>query len=136
MTKDEALAMDLALEALERLNHEDSIFAGEFEKTITAIKQARSAPVQEPVAWLYKDDWGRTKIAFSKETANEWGAEVQPLYTTPPAQPAPVYVKTFHGGKPWPLHPAPVQERNFCERCGKRIGNYIHTCTPPLKENT
>ena len=31
--------------------------------------------------------------------------------TTPPAiQPAPVPVKTFHGGKPWPLHPAPVQE--------------------------
>jgi len=23
---------------------------------------------------------------------------------------APVYVKTFHGGKPWPLHPEPVQE--------------------------
>jgi len=78
---------------------------------------------------------------------------------------APVYVKTFHGGKPWPLHPepvqepvyhlrqfgdvtkeqldrymatgdinaqpAPVQERNFCERCGKRLGSGIHTCTPP-----
>jgi hypothetical protein len=43
------------------------------------------APVQEPVAWLFKDDWGRTKIAFSKETANEWGTEVQPLYTTPTA---------------------------------------------------
>jgi hypothetical protein len=26
---------------------------------------------------------------------------------------------------------APVQERNFCERCGKRLGDYIHTCTPP-----
>jgi hypothetical protein len=139
MTKDEALAMDLALEALERLNHEDSIFAGEFEKEITAIKQVRAldkkaenaralgldyepvaipdcgeaghadgacgnreclpsfrrnttppaAPVQEPLAWLYKDDWGRTKIAFSKETANEWGTEVQPLYTIA-AQPAPV----------------------------------------------
>jgi nitroreductase len=25
----------------------------------------------------------------------------------------------------------PVQERNFCERCGKRLGDYIHTCTPP-----
>ena len=25
----------------------------------------------------------------------------------------------------------PVQERNFCERCGKRIGDFIHTCTPP-----
>ena len=22
----------------------------------------------------------------------------------------PVYIKTFHGGKPWPLHPEPVQE--------------------------
>jgi hypothetical protein len=40
-----------------------------------------------PVAWLFKDDWGRKKIAFSKETANEWGTEVQPLYTTsPPAE--------------------------------------------------
>ena len=27
--------------------------------------------------------------------------------------------------------PAPVQERNFCERCGKRLGSGIHTCTPP-----
>jgi hypothetical protein len=26
---------------------------------------------------------------------------------------------------------APVPERNFCERCGKRLGDYIHTCTPP-----
>jgi hypothetical protein len=25
----------------------------------------------------------------------------------------PVYVKTFHGGKPWPLHPAPVQEEDL-----------------------
>jgi hypothetical protein len=29
----------------------------------------------------------------------------------------------------WP----PVRERNFCERCGKRLlkGFHIHTCTPP-----
>jgi hypothetical protein len=26
--------------------------------------------------------------------------------------------------------PQPVQERNFCPRCGKRT-NDIHTCTPP-----
>jgi len=27
----------------------------------------------------------------------------------------------------------PEQERNFCERCGKRLGGegHIHTCTPP-----
>jgi len=27
------------------------------------------------------------------------------------AQQEPVYVKTFHGGKPWPLQPAPVQDK-------------------------
>jgi hypothetical protein len=146
MNKDEAL--DLALEALERMKGYGNVFLHRRDErnpheqvceAITAIKQARSAPVQEPaikqgwdvdtlldkpaapvrdkcflcgervesctstvcpkatpfaaqpapvrepVAWLYKDDWGRTKIAFSKETANDWGAEVQPLYTTPPA---------------------------------------------------
>jgi len=29
---------------------------------------------------------------------------------------------------------ASVQERNFCERCGKRLGSGIHTCTPPEAE--
>jgi hypothetical protein len=24
-----------------------------------------------------------------------------------------------------------AREINFCERCGKRAGDYIHTCTPP-----
>jgi hypothetical protein len=46
MTKEEALAFDLALEALESCSgvpHWPAIRA-----TITAIKQARSAPVQEP----------------------------------------------------------------------------------------
>jgi hypothetical protein len=42
--KDEALK--LALETFEGLNHEDSIFAGEFKKEITAIKQALAA--QQP----------------------------------------------------------------------------------------
>jgi hypothetical protein len=52
MTKDEELAMDLALEALGRMNHADSIFAGEFDKAITAIKQARSAPPNMPYGWV------------------------------------------------------------------------------------
>jgi hypothetical protein len=25
----------------------------------------------------------------------------------------PVYVKTFHGGKPWPLHPEPAAQRQW-----------------------
>jgi hypothetical protein len=30
----------------------------------------------------------------------------------------------------------PEQERNFCERCGKRLGGegHIHTCTPPAAQ--
>jgi hypothetical protein len=36
------------------------------------------------------------------------------------------------------VHREPVQpaiERNFCGRCGKRLGgdDYIHTCTPPIR---
>ena len=27
--------------------------------------------------------------------------------------------------------PQRTEERNFCPRCGKRAGDYIHTCTPP-----
>jgi tRNA U54 and U55 pseudouridine synthase Pus10 len=33
------------------------------------------------------------------------------------------------------------QERNFCQRCGKRLGkrldgiDSIHTCTPPMEQN-
>jgi len=38
MTKDKALK--LALDTFERMNHEDSIFAGEFDKEIIAIKEA------------------------------------------------------------------------------------------------
>jgi hypothetical protein len=30
----------------------------------------------------------------------------------------------------------PKQERNFCPRCGKRVGDYIHTCTPPKEKYT
>jgi hypothetical protein len=29
---------------------------------------------------------------------------------------------------------ASEQERNFCERCGKRAFDGIHTCTPPAKQ--
>ena len=38
------------------------------------------------------------------------------------------YVKTFHGGKPWPLHPEPVQEpvaRYCCHSCFKACGGVM-----------
>jgi hypothetical protein len=49
MTKDEELALDLALEALEKLTDTEQTYEALDlgDKAITAIKQARSAPVQK-----------------------------------------------------------------------------------------
>ena len=55
MDKDEALK--LALDTFERMNHKDSIFAGEFDKEIIAIKAALAQPVQEPPKYSFKAYW-------------------------------------------------------------------------------
>jgi hypothetical protein len=96
MNKDEAL--DLALEALELNNDEwkalaDSGDCGYWKaedqdhykqtnEAITAIKQARSAPVQEP--WKYRR-WNDE--AEKWELTDDCGWPSKPLYTTPPAAP-------------------------------------------------
>ncbi len=65
------------------------------------------AEKQEPVAWM---DASETMLSWENFLEG-----MKPLYTSPPA--------------------APVQERNFCERCGKRLGDgHIHTCTPPAAQ--
>jgi hypothetical protein len=49
-------ALRLALETFESMSHKDSIFAGEFDNEITAIKAALEAndePVREPIAMLF-----------------------------------------------------------------------------------
>jgi hypothetical protein len=71
-------------------------------KAITATKQALAAQrehepenepyvslasVQEPVAWLVEFENGEQELHFDKQSVGETQA---PLYTTPPAQPAPV----------------------------------------------
>jgi hypothetical protein len=74
------------------------------------------ATVQEPV-WIQPDHLQKAqKAPFLCRVEPHKRDDFVALYTTPPV--------------------APVQERNFCERCGKRIGDSIHTCTPPLKEST
>jgi hypothetical protein len=89
MTKDEALK--LALEALQfdGFTPEDLTHRSFHVKAITAIKQARSALVQEPVANI------RTWHKNGEQHAELWnwdkGIEGLPdgehnLYTTPPAQ--------------------------------------------------
>jgi hypothetical protein len=94
MTTDEAL--DLALEALEnqriftlRPDHEGKeLTPKQVLDAITAIKQARSAPVQEPVAYLVYDKGAHSQyLAFEEELGDMDDCEVEPLYTTPPAAP-------------------------------------------------
>jgi len=52
MTKE---ALKLALDTFERMNHEDSIFAGEFDKEIIAIKESLAQPAQEPDVVMHCD---------------------------------------------------------------------------------
>jgi len=104
MNKDEALK--LALEALQfdGFMPEDLTHRSLHAKAIAAIKQARAdhtednlemvaAPVQEPVAWMYPDDYERmlTSETFCTVYSVEVGSATRgestvALYTTPPAQ--------------------------------------------------
>jgi hypothetical protein len=99
--KDEAL--DLALEVLIQLQTplrvNTSLDAYDVGRAITAIKQARSAPVQEPVAWAWRafdpDDghfgkWGTWHISDYKPPRQQsrWFQVVPLPNTNPPAQPA------------------------------------------------
>ena len=88
MTKDEAL--DLALEALAteeyRLRQigQSQVYPG-IGFAITAIKQARSAPVQEPVAWPIDEDVAK-RIAEKQFVSYEVVQLIaRAILATPPA---------------------------------------------------
>jgi hypothetical protein len=73
---------------------------------VEAIKEALAGPEQEPDYWLGYGLQAHTEKPFDDAT---------PLYTTTPQR--------------------QLEERNFCSRCGKRLGlGGIHTCTPPPRE--
>ncbi len=88
MTKDEELAMDLALEALEHMLEDAKQerltveYWNECVDAITAIKKARSAPVQEPVAF----NAGVPPLYPEMKD----GETISVEYTTPPAAQRPV----------------------------------------------
>jgi hypothetical protein len=132
MTKDEAL--DLAMEALEHMLEDAKQerltveYWNECVDAITAIKQARSAPVQEPVAWQGVHD--KTDLYYRKPVQGD----VRPLYTTPPAAPVQGYVTGLDvyldpadmKPKRYPAaQPAPVQDdmpkigcvNHDCDKC-------------------
>ena len=65
MNKDEALR--LALEALELAHPRFGIATEKHKQTITAIKQALAAPVQEPVGWISNKDFEPIRIRIMQE---------------------------------------------------------------------
>jgi hypothetical protein len=111
MTKDEALK--LAQKALDvvKLQYTQNCHVNE---AITAIKKALAQPEQEPVAWADKESLDQIANFDATIYAKGGFDNAAPLYTTPPL----------------PVQP---EERNFCQRCGKRTADLttIHTCTPP-----
>jgi len=84
---DKDTALNLALDALDELLYWDN-GKPEYDKAreaITAIKQARSAPVQEPVAWVEPEFWSYLERSNCGTAYRLPDGERQPLYTTPPA---------------------------------------------------
>jgi hypothetical protein len=78
-----------------RSDTEVSVALKAFEALVRADERARAAPVQEPVAWMYPDDYERMTnsetfcTVYSVEVGSATrGESTVALYTTPPAQPA------------------------------------------------
>jgi hypothetical protein len=83
----------------------------EFARIEAEIKRRQgdattAAPVQEPVAWIcnHYEEGVKNDVDYWQDDIDALPVGT-PLYTTPPAQPVPV--KTYSGGKPWPVAPNP-----------------------------
>jgi hypothetical protein len=152
MTKDEALK--LALDWLEGGNF---VYPTELR---TAIKEALAQPEQEAMrGWVKNDgEFHEAQLLGGKVTYGKpigiltkmEGDETMKLYPFDPTEVQKTEVTyTGNGSAEWRAIEAPTgyffpvdgqtqpEERNFCQRCGKRTSDLttIHTCTPP-QENT
>ena len=120
--------IEVLKQMVEALEHELCIdwtnneeFNASAEKMHDAIQAGRQAIAelegQEPVAYLCEPD---ENGLFGLPTPDKGCKDCFPVY----------------------LHPQRIEERNFCSRCGKRLGkrldgiDSIHTCTPPMEKNT
>ena len=114
--------------------------------------------MDKPVAWL-EPEWGEKicpEVGYEVTMTDDHPRDLCwiPLYPHPP-QPAQEpwresasdYERGVIDGRQMQAQSSvdkavnrmaqPVQERNFCSRCGKRTADLtvIHTCTPPQEKN-
>lgn len=87
--------------------------------------QALEQPDDAPVAWMY--DW-----EAEGQSVKDWVSKDYDEAHSP--------TMGCHNIRPLYIQPQPLaveRERNFCERCGKRLGvaGHIHTCTPPQPDD-
>ena len=131
-------ALKLALEKIARVNAMDYEYQAWAREALAQAEQTNTRPyymIDELNAWAdekEKQAWRNAAIRIGEELSSvgpdgyydmnawewlDWAMEQEPRGKNSLAQPA--------------------QERNFCERCGKRTADLttIHTCTPPQKEN-
>jgi hypothetical protein len=124
------------------------------QAAITAIKEALAQPEQEAMRGWVKDDgeWHEAQLLGGKVTYGKpigiltkmEGDETMKLYPFDPPMPVQDWKTPLKEDAPlvkWakeqtPPLPVQLEERYFCQRCGKRTADLttIHTCTPP-REN-
>jgi len=130
--------MDMARESwidVYGLGHDRISFVKALEAFAELVREdalVQQAPVQEPVAWMEMVVANLVREGVNKHNARELAEH---FYTTPPAQPAPVQKKSQQFTSEMNYSNNFKQgERNFCPRCGKRAGDYIHTYTPSQEQ--
>ena len=138
-----------ALEYVKKTYDEQCLVSLGTNTAIIDLRQAiAEAKKQEPVAWsdLLKeaDQIVRNKVLWKRfidgtPLANDiacWMADFaqQHAHPQPKAEQEPVIDKSAAVRIATALGWEPKRERNFCERCGKRLFDGIHTCTPPAEQ--
>jgi hypothetical protein len=147
MTKDEALAFDLALEALRPFSTPNWAGTGvdkanEAITAITAIKQARSAPVQEPAEVLGHNGWG-FPIKAAAPMQEDWGPGPHEYHSLTASVQEPVawwhdmggVVDLNVSGRGTPLYFAPpAAQRQWVRLTNEEIAQiYLVNTDKPLK---
>jgi len=141
MTKDEALKLALEYLKLQKMYSPAMGFGNTtIDDAITAIKEALAQPEQEPTREEVNAEAARDVNDTNAKLASHY---FDLLKVVERYEAHGVTCQTFRHFVTEPcaecncVAPLPVQERNFCPRCGKRTADLttIHTCTPPIATN-